>query len=262
MKFAATLLLLLLFTSVSFAAVGADSKVRKEWNFTPQDYARLRASGGELRFSERSSWMPEALRASILSVLNQTLNPKLTPSSTAGINRLDFFHGHFVCTGHDVRIRDLGSSFNERSVAVFKKAGFTQTEELTKATYPAFAAAVDEVDQMSSVLLRDLLPLCENTRVMFHSFEYNNEKYGVGVNDARRHIYVALGGGPIERIEDHPVDALDQLFKMKVNLWDDTAPAPEYSHMSHFGFLIDRSGVIHLTQGSGFSLHRFTGYRD
>jgi hypothetical protein len=194
-----------------------------------------------------------------MSALDYSLNPALTPSSTNGINRLDFFHGHLICNGTDDRVRLLRDEFNSRSTAIFKAAGFTQVDGPTKQNYAAFLAAVDEVDQLAAETLNQLLPLCENSTVSFHTFEYITEKIGMRTTDARRNLYVPLGGGEVTRKEEKPFDLWASLEAMTVRDLD--APVV-HSFMFHFGFLIDPRGTVHVTQGSGFQLHRFTGVRD
>ncbi|MCM0607011.1 MAG: hypothetical protein KA715_13050 [Xanthomonadaceae bacterium] len=73
----------------------------QSWDFTPSDYQALVTSGGTLRFEKDSDWFPIPLQENLLTVLKHVLDPSLTPSSTAGVNVKDFYHGHWACEKSD-----------------------------------------------------------------------------------------------------------------------------------------------------------------
>ena len=247
-------------------------KVRPEWNFTAKDYAALRDRGGELRFSERSQWFPAELRQSLLGVLQFVLDERLEPSSTAGINRMDFYHGHLICTAKGYGLQEISQKIYSDRESTFALAGLKWFEKPTKKNYRVWARITDKLDRSSGLLVGDAIAsgLCDNALIQFHTFEYNNTDHGVGLHSFRRHLSMRLGDPQnqvVRKDEEPPKDPLDELnlsLRPLLSLSDEPAQPrePETTMMFNFGFLIDRSGVIHMTEGSELGLHRFTGVSD
>ena len=236
--------------------------VRKAWNFTPSDYTKLKALGRDLRFSERSQWLPIELQESLMGVLKFTLDESLAPSSTAGINRMDFYHGHLNCVSFNVRLQELGRKIESNKTEAFEAVGLKWFEMPTKKTYKAWAPIIDRLDAANGELLREMIRNgdCDNALVQYHTFEYNNAEHGVAVNDMRRHLSMRLGdrSNSVLRETEKPQPSI---FEFKIDLLEAEKPV-SYFNMFNFGFLIDREGVIHVTEGSQLGLHRFTGVQD
>jgi len=87
------------------------------WNFTPEDYAKLKGAKKDLTMAPDSGWFPAKLQENLLKTLAFVLGPtvpvpatplwntpamsfckatKISPPATEGVNALDFAHGHLV----------------------------------------------------------------------------------------------------------------------------------------------------------------------
>jgi hypothetical protein len=66
------------------------------WNFTPEDYARLRGAKKDLTMASDSGWFPAKLQENLAKTLAFVLGSTTAPSATEGVNAVDFFHGHLV----------------------------------------------------------------------------------------------------------------------------------------------------------------------
>jgi hypothetical protein len=251
--------------SGSALAAAADStsagRSKPKWDFTPQDYTQLKAKGGELRYSERSLWMPEKLLESLMTALKYVLDESLTPSSTAGINRVDFYHGHLICNSSNSRLQELMQGLEKDRNQAFEAAGLKWYVDPTEANFKTWAPIIDKLDRKAGAAVGELINegMCIDNVIQFHTFEYNNTAHGVAVNDMRRHLSTKLGDDKILRAVPPPEpDPLD----FKIELFTDDSKPRTYSTMFNFGFLIDREGVIYVTEGSLLGLHRFTGVKD
>jgi hypothetical protein len=218
---------------------------KEDWNFTPADYAALVKQGKELRFAADSGWLPEPLQQNLLTTLKFALTSK-NPARTAGVNLKDFYHGHFVVpkakASEDLKTK--ASAFERKSEAIQGKAlGGEWFDPVTKENLAAYVKAMQETEQVAIPLLTEALKIA-GAAVHYHTFELSGPKLKPG--SATRNILTPIGGAPT---------GYDPSGTGK----DANAFRDEYHEVLQFAFLVDETGVIHVTVGTTMNLSRVTG---
>ncbi len=65
------------------------------WNFTRGDFKTLTGFAGlGLTFDPASTWLPDVLKARMLTIFNTLLDPVVDPAPTWGVSALDWYHCH------------------------------------------------------------------------------------------------------------------------------------------------------------------------
>ena len=218
---------------------------KEDWNFTPADYAALVKQGKELRFAADSAWFPEPLQQNLLATLKFALTSK-KPVRTAGVSVKDFYHGHFVVPKAKATadLRDKVSAFDTKTQAIQGKAlGGEWFNHVTKENLAAYTKAMQETEQLATALLAEALKI-DGAAVHYHTFENSGWKSNFG--SATRNILTPIGGAPA---------GYDPSGTGK----DANAFRDKYQEVLQFAFLVDETGVVHVTVGTVPNLSRVTG---
>jgi hypothetical protein len=218
---------------------------KEDWDFTPADYTALQKAKKELRFGADSAWFPKALQDNLLTTLKFTLT-STRPVRTAGVNVKDFYHGHFVIP-KDSTTSDIDTKraeFTKKSQELQGKAlGGEYFDEITKANLPAYTKAMQQTEKLATPLLEEALKI-KGAAVIYHTYEMSGPKMKPG--SPTRNIRTPIGGSPAG------YDPSGQ--ELSANQYDD-----EYDTILQFAFLVDETGVIHVTVSSFRQLSRVTG---
>lgn len=223
----------------------ASVQKKEDWDFTPDDYKALLKGKNELRFGQDSAWFPKALQNNLLETLKFTLT-STKPVRTAGINVKDFYHGHFVIPKAKMT-KDLGSKrteFDTKSNELQGKAlGGDWFDPVTEKNLAAFTKAMQETEKLATPLLEEALKI-KGAAVLYHTYEYSGPSMKPG--SPIRNILTPIGGTPIG-YDPSGTEKDANLFRN------------EYSEILQFAFLVDETGVIHVTTGTVSNLSRVTG---
>ncbi|HTQ86965.1 MAG TPA: DUF4157 domain-containing protein [Candidatus Solibacter sp.] len=223
------------------------------WNFTPSDYATLVKAKKDLTIASDSGWVPKKLQENILNTLRYTLDPKLAPSATEGINIMDFYHGHLVVP------KDVGISADASS----KRSAFEAKEqEVEKTTLGAAGKPTKENVGAYSTALVKILPdfgavLEEGVKIkgaaaIYHTFEFTTpsdlKKKGksLGVGSTRRNFITPLATNvptPYTPPDTSSASSYTQ----------------DYFHLTQFAFLVGPDGAVHVRPGTVGELSTVTG---
>lgn len=218
---------------------------KEDWDFTPADYAALVKEKRDLRFAPDSAWFPKALQENLLTTLKFALT-STRPTRTAGINVKDFYHGHFVIPKGTMKpdLRTKISEFGAKSEELQGKAlGGNYFDEITKENLPAYTKAMQETEKLATPLLDEALKI-KGAAVIYHTYEMSGPQMQPG--SPTRNIRTLIGGTPA---------GYDPSGKEKsANQYMD-----EYNIVLQFAFLVDETGVIHVTVGTTSNLSRVTG---
>lgn len=239
------------FVAITASATIATSIPAEQWNFTREDFAKLRASGRELTFSNSSAWFPPELKANLKRVLEYSLDQGLQPTSSDGVNLKDFFHGHLVCVSSAGKISEMQTLADEALESGFKSEGLMRWQSRTDMNFeshPKFTRALKLSEKNSGAVFRKIIREhdCSELAAVYHTYEYTQPP-GMSIHDSRRHLRLAIGSNEVRH--DHPVDTSKMSVLELIN-----RPGPRDAYIGHFGFLVDRSGVITVTVASGAEL--------
>jgi hypothetical protein len=220
-------------------------QAKEDWDFTPADYQTLQAGKKDLRFDKDSAWFPSALQDNLLATLKFALT-STKPARTAGINVKDFYHGHFVIP-KKAMTSDLSTKkadFGTKSEDLQGKAlGGKYYDEITKANLAAYTKAMQDTEKLATPLLQEALKI-KDAAVIYHTYELSGPSMNPG--SPIRNIRTPIGGSP---------GGYDPSGKEKsANQYLD-----EYTEILQFAFLVDETGVIHVTTGTTANLSRVTG---
>jgi hypothetical protein len=218
---------------------------KEDWDFTPADYGSLVKGGKDLRFGPDSAWLPKALQDNLLSTLKFALT-STKPVRTAGINVKDFYHGHFVVptTAVSADLTTARSDFETKSEALQGKAlGGHWFDPVTSANLPAYTKAIQDTEKLATPLLEKALTL-KGAAVFYHTFELSGPAMKPG--SPTRNIRTPIGGTP-SGFDPSGTEANANQFR------DDN------TEILQFAFLVDETGVIHVTVGTTSNLSRVTG---
>ncbi len=222
------------------------------WNFTPRDFAMLRAAGGALTIAPDSGFFPAKLQENLLKTLSFVLGPTISPPATEGVNAFDFFHGHLVVKKDPATAKQAKAA--ERKGEEFQKR---LTKERTKAlggpvrfpNYPlkpknvgAYQKAVEKVLPSFGSLL-DETSKVPGAAMMYHTFEFNQPRdlhfFSLVPEDPRRHYVTPLDTNSPEQYTP-PSGGYEK----------------EYTIITSFVFLVDDKAAVHvrpLSSGTGFT---------
>lgn len=235
------------------------------WNFTPEDYAKLKGANKDLTMAPDSSWFPAKLQENLLKTLAFVLGPtvpvlvtppwstpalsfceaaKISPPATEGVNALDFFHGHLVVKKDPATDKEAkeavraAEKFDKELKKERKKAigdvSFTRGYSLTDEKIAAYSKALEKIQPSLTSILDSTLTI-PGAAVMYHTFEFNNPQdlkvkgQKLKSDDPRRH-YVT------------PLDTNSPLQYTPPTGGYET----EFTHVAKFAFLVDTQGAVHV----------------
>ena len=215
------------------------------WNFTREDFAKLKQAKKQLTFAPDSSWLPAPLQENLKKTLEFVLDPALVPSATEGVNAADFFHGHLAIK------QDPATKKDAKKAA---KAGLRAEEALAKARKKEFGKVTFDRNPMQSQaafekydkILADVAPTFAGVMadaaklpgavMMYHTFEWNqpgdlkSQGKKLAPDDARRHYVTPLDTNVPRQYT--PPKLPDNFEK-------------EFTAIIRFVFQIDSQGAIH-----------------
>jgi Domain of unknown function (DUF4157) len=214
-------------------------------NFTPGDYASLKAAGKKLTMAPDSGWFPSRLQDNLVKTLDLVLGPRTWPAATEGVNAMDFFHGHLVvkkARATEVQVRTAAAA-GRKAESDLEKArarevgdvSFARKKILTADKIGAYKAIVEQAEPALGTLMENAVKI-PGAAVMYHTFEFNQPRelkakgQNQNPNDPRRHYVTPLdtnvpaqysppAGGTYER---------------------------EYTIIVRFSFLVDDQGAVHV----------------
>jgi uncharacterized protein DUF4157 len=220
-------------------------QAKEDWDFTPADYKTLQAGKKDLRFGQDSAWFPSALQDNLLATLKFALT-STKPARTAGINVRDFYHGHFVIP-KKAMTSDLStkrSDFGTKSEELQGKAlGGHSFDDVTKANLAAYTKAMQATEKLATPLLEAALKI-KGAAVIYHTYEASGPSMKEG--SPIRNIRTLIGGSPAGYDPSGTEESANQYLD-------------EYTEILQFAFLVDETGVIHVTTGTTKNLSRVTG---
>ncbi len=229
------------------AGVAPNGGVQKkeDWDFTPADYAALVKEKKDLRFAPDSAWFPKALQENLLTTLKVALT-STKPARTAGLNVKDFYHGHFVIPKGTMKpgLRTKISEFGTKSEELQGKAlGGDYFDDITKEKLPAYTKAMQETEKLATPILDEALKI-KGAAVIYHTYEMSGPQMQPG--SPTRNIRTLIGGTPAGYDPSGKERSANQYMD-------------EYNSVLQFAFLVDETGVIHVTVGTTSNLSRVTG---
>jgi hypothetical protein len=215
-----------------------------EWNFTPADYGNLTAGGGDLVLDADSDWVPVDIGGNLLATLKKVLDPGRNPPSTAGVNVLDFFHGHVACPkpcAEELK-NDAQACRKANEETASAALGGNFSNDVTSENLERFKDAKKRADARASELLKKHFKT--GCVVIYHTYEFNPPD-GMKHGDPRRNIMTPMGGEPVGYSPPDPDDASSWMRN--------------YCDLIQIAFLIDRQGKVHVTTGSTKDLSKVAG---
>ena len=218
---------------------------KEDWDFTPADYTTLVNKKMDLKFGPDSAWFPKALQDNLLSTVKFALT-STNPARTAGVNVQDFYHGHFVIPKDKTTdtLRGQRSAFNQKSEELQGKAlGGKYYNPVTNANLAAFTKAMQETEKLATPLLEEALKI-KGAAVFYHTYESGGPQMKPG--SPIRNIMTPMGGSP-GGFDPSGVEASANQFR------------DNFFEVLQFAFLVDETGVIHVTTGTTSNLSRVTG---
>jgi Domain of unknown function (DUF4157) len=216
------------------------------WNFTPADYAALKAAGKALTVSSDSGFFPAKLQQNLLNTLDFLLGPQpaKTPPPTEGVNAMDLFHGHVVVkkdpataaavTAADAKQDAWEKDLDKAKTKAMGKLRFDDPAPSTKQVTD-YKANVDAILPNFTALLTQILAI-PGAAVVYHTYEFNNasdlqaQGQKLGNEDPRRQYKTPL----------------DTNTPAQYSAPKGATYEAEYTHLAKFSFLVDSTGVIHV----------------
>jgi hypothetical protein len=218
---------------------------KEDWDFTPDDYKALVKKKKDLKFGPDSAWFPKALQNNLLTTIKFVLT-STKPVRTAGINVKDFYHGHFVIPNNKLTktLRGKTRDFETKSEQLQGKAlGGDWFDPVTKSNLPAFTKAMQKTEKLATPLLEEALKI-KGAAGFYHTFEISGPPMKPG--SPIRNIMTPIGGTP-SGYDPSGVEKSANQFRDK------------YFEILQFAFLVDETGVIHVTTWTTSNLSRVTG---
>jgi hypothetical protein len=225
-------------------APSATIQRKEDWDFTPADYKALVNKKKDLRFGTDSAWFPKALQDNLLTTVKFAL--RQNAPRTAGINVKDFYHGHFVILKDKMTdtLRGQRSAFDKKSEELQGKAlGGNWFDPVTNANLAAFTKAMQETEKLATPLLEEALKI-KGAAVFYHTYELSGPPMKPG--SPIRNIMTPIGGSP-GGYDPSGVEKSANQFR------------DSYFEILQFAFVVDETGVIHVTTGTTRNLSRVTG---
>jgi Domain of unknown function (DUF4157) len=236
------------------------------WNFTPEDFAKLKGAQKDLTMAPDSSWFPAKLQDNLLKTLAFVLGPtvpvvampdiitpatsfceatKISPPATEGVNALDFFHGHLVVkkeskTDKDVKAalktsRQFEKDLRTARTKAIGDTSYTSGYRMDDKKIAAYQKALEEKVQPSLTSLMETALTIPGAALMYHTLEF------ISPHDL-------MVKGQIRKPNDprrHYVTPLDTNTPRQY-----TPPAggyeDEFTHIVKFSFLVDTQGAVHV----------------
>lgn len=248
------------------ASLSNSPKHEEKWDFSRGDYLTLKASGGELRLSRFSGWVPAGLRRNLLGTLKFLLDPHRRPSCTDGVNIMDFNHGHLaICKGRlpKVLARKIDAFAQARRIAAASAFGTYQNfldyavgrdvpEGLFDPYLPGFRKAIEGLVPAAREIIEDAIAL-GGAVAIYHTYERTSPsdlKQGQKLlaGDPRRNYMTPLDG-------NCPAPYRPPSIRTAASTWR------EYDDVMLFSFLVDKSGQVHVSIGSIPELGAIAGRR-
>lgn len=178
-------------------------RVNPDWNFTRGDFKTLVDMAGiPLRFDPKSVWLPNALKARLLTLFGALLKPDVDPSPTWGVSSLDWYHCHLgLWSG--VPKQPISADSDKWHTAALGVGELLERErrpftvfygipadrvDFYKAAYAAWVLSPDV-----ALLLNSYADLPEAVMV-HHTFEERDWRPTMKSGDPRRHWMVDAGG--------------------------------------------------------------------
>jgi hypothetical protein len=229
-------------TQVGTAGSATPDAAVEDWNFTPSEYLSLIQGKGQLQVAVDSGWFPPQLQANLLALLNYVLDPNLTPSSTAGVNMKDLYHGHVgIPRGTPVpeALRTRLRAFQSAEEQIQKAY-----PDVTAANLPAYKSETEQNLLPAAKLVLEEALKVPGAVVVYHTFEVSGPQMSPG--DPRRNIRVPLSTNKPEHFTPpNPKIA---------SSWSDN-----FYDVLQFSFLVDNTGSVHIRTGSTTQLSTVTG---
>jgi Domain of unknown function (DUF4157) len=230
---------------VTRQAPWASVQKKEDWDFTRADYRALVKAKKELRFGSDSAWFPKKLQDNLLATLKFTLT-STKPVRTEGVTVEDFYHGHFVIPRGKLAgdLATKRSEFTTKSEELKGKAlGGNWFDPVTQENLAAYTKAMQQIETLATPLLEAALKI-EGAAVIYHTFELSGPSMKPG--SPTRNIRTPIGGTPAGYDPSGTEKSANQY-------------SDEYDTVLQFAFLVDETGVIHVTVGTTSNLSRVTG---
>jgi hypothetical protein len=241
------------------------------WNFTPADYAALKAAGKSLTVSGDSSFFPAKVQQNLLNTLDFLLAPQPAgkPLPTEGVNATDLFHGHVVvkkdpATAAQVSAADKKQGDWDKHLMDAKKQAmgnlqYDAPNAPTTQQISAYKQNVDRILPEFTALLNQAIAI-PGAAVVYHTYETKNpgdlqaQNQKLGDEDPRRQYKTPLDTNTPAQYASPTGGTYET----------------DYAHLAKFSFLVDSTGTVHVkpfNTRSGFTtldLSTITGtpYKD
>jgi hypothetical protein len=221
---------------------------RKEtWDFTPAAYTALKQRKGDLKIASDSTWVPAKLQENILNTLRYTLDEKLKPSATEGVNVFDFYHGHLVApehkTGFTIEADEARSKFQKERKKQTSSALGGEYEKVTTKNVAAYTKAVMSTLPLMATAMDELIKI-QGAGVIYHTFETTAAGKGIEPADPRRNYLTPFNTN---------TPAPFKIPKGEKDLMVGYMPYLEFT------FLVDEKGAVHVRPGGRDSMSTITG---
>ncbi|HEU4930954.1 MAG TPA: DUF4157 domain-containing protein [Pyrinomonadaceae bacterium] len=235
------------------------------WNFTPEDYAKLRGAQKDLTMAPDSSWFPAKLQENLLKTLAFVLGPtvpvpvdplsnpltsfckatKISPPATEGVNALDFFHGHLVikkdpATTKEAKAAEKTAEKFQKDVSKARKKAIGSTSYVSgyRMDDKKIAAYTEALEKVAPTLTGPMETISKipGAAVMYHTYEFMSP-------------FDLMVKGQKRKSDDprrHYVTPVDTNTPRQY-----TPPSPatyekEFTHIAQFAFLVDTKGEVHV----------------
>ena len=236
------------------------------WNFTPEDYAKLRGAKKDLTIASDSSWFPAKLQDNLLRTLAFVLGPtvpvvfqpdiitpmmsfckatKISPPATEGINAKDFFHGHLVvkkdpATDKEVKAAVKASEKFDKDLAKERKkaigdVSFTKGYSMNDKKIAAYQKVLEKAQPSLGSLMESTSNL-PGAALMYHTYEFISphdlkvKGQKIKSDDPRRHYVTPLDTNTPQQYTPPSPDTYEK----------------EFTHVAKFSFLVDTQGAVHV----------------
>ncbi len=141
-------------------------------------------------------------------------------------------------------LRTKISEFGTKSEELQGKAlGGDYFDDITKEKLPAYTKAMQETEKLATPILDEALKI-KGAAVIYHTYEMSGPQMQPG--SPTRNIRTLIGGTPAGYDPSGKERSANQYMD-------------EYNSVLQFAFLVDETGVIHVTVGTTSNLSRVTG---
>jgi hypothetical protein len=153
--------------------------------------------------------------------------------ATMGVNRIDLYHCHIVVPAR-LRAASSDSERERLQGAVHAEERQTlqqfQNSDITDANRAAFSHRLQAEERAATPLLERAVQTPE-AGILLHSFEGNNEQFGIHPTSPRRNWFASF-----QTMSARPFQAES----------GEAGYSNQWSEFMSFGFLIDSNGMIHV----------------